>query len=231
MQGGDRASSYLYVFDRRFSTAEVALHASLPVPTVKYLVTEGILRPSVQRTEGRGTGNVYSYADVLGAMSLHGIRLPNAAARPFRHLVDFWRSARGTDLAAALIEEMHAGEKRTTSKKPLDPVVLLATEKGVALDTSPAELMKMEEVSTVFCVNARDLVERLYLGSVEVLMRHDFGEPGPNGRVRADDKKNNRGAKKRMARRKKMPYPALLIEAAKLYGTKPGPGKKKGRPS
>lgn len=158
---------------RRYSGAELAAHAGLSRETLTYFLRRGVLQASVQRAAGRGQGNVYSVVDVIAAMSLNAIRLPNAWAKPLGHLVAFWHSKRGSELVRRLVSGTQSSE----------PEVLLITDKGVAMDTTPAAVMKNDEVAVVFCLDARRLVEKLALRSTEGAIMQEYLEPGPSGRV------------------------------------------------
>ena len=171
----------------------MAARAGLSPETLKYFLRQGVLQASVQRATGRGRGNVFGFADVIAAMSLNAMRLPNASAKPLQHLVAFWHSTRGHKLAQRLVQDMQSSE----------PEVLLITEKGVAMDMTPAALMKNEEVTVVFCLDARRLVEKLALRSTEGQILHEYLEPGPSGRVPPRTKGQKHRARKSRAQQER----------------------------
>jgi hypothetical protein len=157
---------------RRYTSAELASHAGLSTATVKFFVREGVLRPSVQRAESRRRSNIFNHLDVLAAMSLNTLRLPGAAAEPFRRLIEFWQSPRGATLTESLLEELRKGASG-------EPRILFVTETSVVLDTTPAALMENDNAAVVYCIDAKFLVDRLNIRSVEARML----EPGPGGRA------------------------------------------------
>jgi hypothetical protein len=201
--------------DRRFSAAELAALAGLPLPTLTFFLREGILKPSVQRATGRGRGHVFSFVDVLAAKALNAVRLPNAAAAPLGHLVRFWYSAAGRNLIASVAA---AAGKKTAERTH----VLLVTDGGVAVDVLPADLMAKHETSVVYCLDATAFVSTLLVDSTESLMRVDFREPGPSGRV----PRKKQDIKKRSA---KKALRAVMREAPAAM-KKDAMGKKKRQP-
>jgi hypothetical protein len=178
------------MLSRRYSAAELASHAGLSTATVKFFVREGVLRPSVQRAEGRGRSNIFNYRDVLGAMSLNSLRLPSASAEPFRRLVEFWHSAEGAALTQSLLAELESEDSG-------QPRILFVTGRGVALDATPADLMTTDETPVVYCIDARWFVDRLRILSIEALML----EPGPGGRAPRMNKSQKKALARRLRRR------------------------------
>jgi hypothetical protein len=186
------------LIERRYSTAELAAHSGLSAPTVKLFVKEGVLTPSIQRARGRGHGMVFAFADVLAAAALNALRFQNASARPLRKVVNFFRSDAGRALTRALAS--------ATAAEKEEPRVLLVTAKSVALDTTPAMLMKKDKTPVVYCLDAQHLVGRLLLSSTEAFMRLEFQEPGASGRV---------PRKSRTAGRRRAPSPATERESSR----------------
>jgi hypothetical protein len=190
------------MFDRRYSAAELASHAGLSTETLKFFVKEGVLQPSIQRAKGRGQAHVYNAQDVLGAMSLNAVRLPNAWAKPFSHLVEFWHSTRGRGLTQLLVREFYADNQRRIkggNETAPEPRVLLVTEKGVVLDSTPAAVMEEHKTPIVYCLNARHFVDQLNIWSTEAQMVGEFQEPGPSGRVPQRRKPGTNRRKKQKA--------------------------------
>jgi hypothetical protein len=161
------------MLERRFSAAELAEYAQLPVATVTFYVTHGILKPSIQRGRGRGSGHVFSYGDVLAAMTLNALRLPNAATGPLQQLVTFWRSERGEELLRSLHRE----------GPPKTPRLLFITEKGVDVDGSVVDVMEERKAPIVFCLDAAHFAKQLMIHTTESQVLFRYAEPGPFGRV------------------------------------------------
>jgi hypothetical protein len=181
------------LFLRRISTAELATNSGLPVPTVKWLVAEGVLAPSVQAAQGRGSAMVFSFADVVGAGALRMLHFPNMAAGPLRHVADYFRSEKGQEV----IQEAMRVEDRESQP----PRLLCITSKGAVLDVAPEVLMKQEQVSVVYCIDVNRLVGDMMVNTTEGMMAVNLEEPGPSGRVPLKPKAV---VKKRTARMKKL---------------------------
>ncbi len=164
----------VYMIDRGYSTEELAAHTGLPAPTVKYLVKHGVLRPSVQQAKGRGHANVFSFRDVLAAQSLSCLQFDNALAKPLRKVVQFWASPEGEKLLREL---------KGRPKDDHEPRVLLVTDKGVKVDAPPSQLMKDDQTSTVYCLDARRLYRDVMVRATEAYMTGAFSPPGPSGRA------------------------------------------------
>jgi hypothetical protein len=128
----------------------------------------------------------FSFMDVVAALAVSSLRFENLSAEPLKKVVKFFRSDAGKALAAELVP--------ATGQQPREPRVLLVTENGVALDTTPAALMKKEGTAAVYCLDAQHLVSELWLSSTEAFLRLDFQEPGPSGRV---PRKRGQAARKR----------------------------------
>ena len=161
------------MLDRRFSAAELAKLAGLPLPTLTFFLREGILEPSVQRASGRGRGHVFDVADLVAARTLNALRFQNASAGPLRRLVRFWHTTDGRDLIESLHD--HRGKKK--------PRVLLVTDGGVEVDATPADVMERYNSAVVYCLDATKFIEDLNVAATEGLMRLEFQEPGRSGRV------------------------------------------------
>jgi hypothetical protein len=196
------------MLDRHFSAKEVAKHARMPLATLGWLVKEGVLRPSVRQASGRGRTNLYDFQDVLSAMALTALRLPNARAKPLKLLVKFWRSSEGKELVRALVAEM--AEREPTDDRA--PRVLLVSNAGVVLDGDVASVMRERNVSSVFCLDARAHVENLFRWSTET----EVMQPGLSGRMPRQKKP---GAKKKADRPRKSRgrLRALLVEAYRQH--------------
>ncbi len=167
--------------ERRFSTAELAARSGLPAPTVKLLVGQGVLTPSIQQAQGRGHAMVFSVHDALAARAINALRFQSLGAGPLRHLAEFFRSERG---------------KRFVSKKIFDesdgPRVLCVTANGVSFDTTAEAVMKAEETPVVYCLDARQLLSDVRVRWVaDDTFHHDFLEPGPSGRAPFKRKANS----------------------------------------
>ena len=161
------------MLDRRFSAAELAEYARIPLATVTFFVNNGILEPSIERARGRGRGHVFSYGDVVAAMTLNALRLPNAATGPLKQLVTFWSSEHGQEL----LRSLHRDGPR---KKPR---LLFITEKGVDIDGSAAEVMVSRNAPVVYCLDAAYFAKRLMIHTTESQVLFRYAEPGPFGRV------------------------------------------------
>lgn len=161
------------MLEHRFSAAELADYAQLSLATVSFFVKSGILKPSIDRARGRGRGHVFSYGDVLTAMTLNALRLPNAATGPLQQLVAFW----GTERGRALVRELHRGGPRQ------EPRLLFITEKGVDVDGSPGKVMKERDAAVVYCLNATHFTKQLVIRATDSQVLYRFAEPGPFGRV------------------------------------------------
>jgi hypothetical protein len=156
------------MIERRFSTAELSAHSGLSIPTVKLFVREGVLSPSIQEADGRGTARVFSFQDVLAARALHLLRFPNASAEPLRRLVAFLRSREGLIMLKSF-------------KGGLEPYILLVTATGVSHGRTLDQVMREGE-TVVFCVDAHRLSREVTVGTVEGIFKDEFREPGPSGR-------------------------------------------------
>lgn len=161
------------MLERRFSAAELAEYAQLSLATVSFFVKGGVLKPSIDRARGRGRGHVFSYGDVLTAMTLNALRLPNAATGPLQQLVAFW----GTERGRALVRELHRGGPRK------EPRLLFITEKGVDVGGSPGKIMKERGAAVVYCLNATHFARQLVIRTTESQVLSRYAEPGPFGRV------------------------------------------------
>ena len=175
---------------RRFSAAEVAKLAGLSLATLTFFVREGILEPSLQRARGRGRGHVFDVADLVAARTLSALRYPSATAAHYKALVQFWHTSAGRELIASILRRPDRRSSR---------VLLLVTEGGVDVDASPLAIMKKHNTPVVHCIDAADFIDELNIASTEGLMRLDFQEPGPSGRV--PTKKSRTAAKRRVLNR------------------------------
>jgi hypothetical protein len=118
---------------------------------------------------------IFGFSDVVAASAVNALRFQNMAAKPLRNVVKFLRSAAGQELTRELVP--------LGGQQQREPRVLLVTEKGVVVDTTPAELMKKEKAAAVYCLDAQYLVSELWLASTQAFMLLDFQEPRPSGRV------------------------------------------------
>jgi len=137
--------------------------------------------------------------------------LPNAWAPPLQQLVRFWH----TPVGQALIERVFRPGRTGHTK----PCLLFVTHKGVTVDGAPAAVMKEDDASVLYCLDAAALIAQLNIDATEGAMRLVFEEPGPSGRV---PPRRRAPAKQRRARTK-VPAPmrdALSREAVSLRAKK-----------
>jgi hypothetical protein len=157
--------------DRGYTTADVAAASDLPVPTVKFLVTQGVIVPSIQRAAGRGHPMVFSFSDIVTARALRAMHFESYAAPPFRHIAEFLRGAEGR----AFMKTLRGGSER--------PRILCVTAKGVVVDRPPEEVMATEEGGVVYCLDANRLAGTVIARVVERIILGVSPEPGPTGRA------------------------------------------------
>jgi hypothetical protein len=159
--------------EERFSAEQVADISGTPVPTIKHMTAHGVLEPSVQRARGRGTANVYSFADVVGAAALRTVwDVGSSEAR--RNVVRLFQGRGGAELLAS-------AEKCTET-------VIVIDEKGeVHVDTAATSLRTLAKrcgSSVLRVVFVNDIIKAVR----ERAKTTPFLPPGPAGRAtRSDD--------------------------------------------
>lgn len=74
-----------------FSAEQVSEVSSIPMPTLRFLVGKQALVPSVRRAEGRGSANVFSFWDAVGATVGNMVRRCGNTFDDLRSLMSFPR--------------------------------------------------------------------------------------------------------------------------------------------
>jgi DNA-binding transcriptional MerR regulator len=194
VQGNEEIKIVQMLEQRKFSTRELAAHAGLPVPTVKLLVKEGVLVPSVRSAEGRGRGMVFSADDVTAARALNAVRFQNMGAEPLRQLTAYFRS------------DEWKGLRSLSEVVPDRPRALFVTSKHATANASLEQVMV--DAPVVYCLDVGWLRREVLVSTTEGVMTGEFQEPGSSGRVPPTMKprvRRARAEKRPSSRRSKSP--------------------------
>lgn len=85
--------------EKPYTTAEAAELGGVAYPTLGYLNSKNILKPSVRVGGHQGAPSLYSFADILALRSISALRQVPAALGSLRGVAKFWQSPQGIALA------------------------------------------------------------------------------------------------------------------------------------
>ena len=86
-----------------FTTKQVAVFTRLTSRQLNYFDTTGLLTPSVQPAQGRGTYRLYSFRDVVALRLVAKLRHQGVSLQAIRKAVDYLRAMEQTALPASIL--------------------------------------------------------------------------------------------------------------------------------
>ncbi|PSR26005.1 MAG: MerR family transcriptional regulator [Sulfobacillus benefaciens] len=86
-----------------FTTKQVAAFTQLTNRQLNYFDTTGLLSPSVQSAQGRGTYRLYAFRDVVALRLIAKLRQQGVSLQAIRKAVDYLRTMEQAALSASIL--------------------------------------------------------------------------------------------------------------------------------
>jgi DNA-binding transcriptional MerR regulator len=170
------------VLQARLTSSEIAKRAGIPQGSINFYVASGLLEPSIQRGQGKGHPNVFGFRDLVIAIAISKMRLPNISAQGMQKICAFWRSLED-DALRTLIHDPGVDAK----KEDVDAgqVLLLLDDGRLVVDENLRilDLTQKYGSSVVHVVDAGQLAGDAFLDLTSDVFAAKFVQPGPSGRI------------------------------------------------
>jgi hypothetical protein len=165
----------------RLSSSELAKRACIPQGSISFYVASGLLEPSIQRGRGKGHPNVFGFRDLVIAIAISKMRLPNISAEGMQMISAFWRS-RDDNALRNMIHGDADAKKEDVS--PGQVLLLLGDGRLVVEEDQPVlALTQKYGSSVVHVVDAGRLASDASFSLIEDRLADKFVQPGPSGRL------------------------------------------------
>jgi hypothetical protein len=195
----------------KLTAAQLTKFANLPRGSLAFYIAGGVLEPSVRRAGSKGQPHLFSFKDLVVAKSIAQIRLQSVSMEGMRGMAAFWRSDDGAKLLESIgaeVKKKADGSYQQTSEEKIF-VVLANGRLEVETNRPIRDITREHKSAIVHVVDAALLAEQAVVDVTEAILRLEFVQPGPGGRVpreapkkRAERKVKRAGAKKRMPKSK-----------------------------
>ncbi len=86
-----------------FTTKQVAAFTGLTIRQLNYFDATGLLSPTVQSAQGRGTYRLYAFRDVVALRLIAKLRQQGISLQAIRNAVDYLRTMEQTALSASIL--------------------------------------------------------------------------------------------------------------------------------
>jgi DNA-binding transcriptional MerR regulator len=167
------------------TASQLAKYANVPKGSLGYYVAAGLLLPSVRRASTKGQPHIFGFEDVVIARTITQLRLATVSVEGMRGIAGFWRSDSGRALLSAISAEVKKKEDGSYGKTSVEKVFVVLSDGTFAEDGNRRvlELTRDHRSPVIHVVDAGQLVEQVTIDLTEAMMRHEFVQPGPGGRV------------------------------------------------
>jgi hypothetical protein len=169
------------VLQARLTTAQLAQRAQIPLGSIGFYIGCGLLEPATPGGGGKGHARVFNFKDLVVAMAVSKMRLPNISLEGMQEVAKFWRGLKEPDLRTTALAYVAAETAKDSDEKVL---VLLEDGSLVVEDNLPIlELTRKHGSSVVHVVDAGRLANQAFVSLTEDHMAGKRPEPGPSGRL------------------------------------------------
>jgi DNA-binding transcriptional MerR regulator len=169
------------VLQARLTTSQLAERAQIPLGSIGFYIACGLLEPSIQGAGGKGHARVFSFRDLVVAMAVSKMRLPNISVEGMQQLAAFWRDLQEPDLRTTALANVDAEKATDADEKVL---VLLDDGRLVEDENLPIlQLTRKHGSPVVHVVDPGLLAHRAHVGLTEDHLVGELVQPGPSGRA------------------------------------------------
>jgi DNA-binding transcriptional MerR regulator len=174
-------TTFQAVLQARLTTSQLAQRAQIPLGSIGFYIACGLLEPSIQGGGGKGHARVFSFRDLVVAMAVSKMRVPNISVEGMQKLAEFWRELKEPDLRSTALANVDAEQATESDERVL---VLLDDGRLVEDENLPIlQLTRKHGSPVVHVVDPGLLAHRAHVGLTQEHMVGELVQPGPSGRV------------------------------------------------